>query len=148
MLARDIAQEFPAVDVDTEALTAARLLASHDLPGLVVLDSNGTPTAVLPAADVLRVVIPDYIQDDPSLARVVNEIAADQIMHELRDRTVRDLLPESPGGLPVIDGDDTLLEGAALMAQLRSPLVAVVDNHRFAGVVTAAHLLKLALGDA
>ena len=41
MHAEDIAEDFPVVSIDTGALDAARLLAEHRLPGIVV---TVTPT--------------------------------------------------------------------------------------------------------
>ena len=43
MRARDLAEDLPTVDVDSDAMEAARTLARHRIPGLVVLDENGTP---------------------------------------------------------------------------------------------------------
>ena len=59
---------------------------------------------------------------------------------------MRDLLPTRPHELPVVRADDTVLELAALMAQVRSPLVAVVDRGRIIGAVTAVRLLALGCG--
>jgi CBS domain-containing protein len=145
MLARDLAEDYPTVTEDTDALEAARLLGRHHLPGLVVLSSDGKPKAILPGSQVLRFVIPNYVQDDPSLARVLNEKAADRLVNELTGRTVGDLLPKDPRELPVLKGEDTTLEIAALMAQARCPLVAIVENGRMLGVVTVTHLLEVAL---
>lgn len=152
MLARDLAEDYPTVGLDTDAVEAARLLGRHRLSGLVVTDADGMPKAILPASQVLRFVIPTYVQDDPSLARVLSEAAADRIVREpdrivreLRGKTVGDLLPTRPSALPVLKGEDTTLELAALMAQTHCPLVAVVDEGRLLGVVTAARLLEHAL---
>ena len=49
------------------------LLAEHRLPGIVVTDSSGKPYAVLPASQVVRFIVPRYVQDDPSLAGVLGE---------------------------------------------------------------------------
>jgi predicted transcriptional regulator len=146
VLARELAEDYPLVDVDTDAFDAARILAFNNLPGLVVTDSEGSPYAVLPASQVVRFVVPEYVREDPSLARVIEERAADQIARSLAGRRVRDLLPERLHELPVVRADDTVLELAALMAQVRSPLVAVVDQGRIIGVVTAARLLALGCG--
>lgn len=143
MLARDLAEDFPVVTVDTPALEATKLLATQRLPGIVVTEANGRPKAILPASQVLRFVIPDYIQDDPSLARVVNERAADRIAEKLAGRTVGELLPSKPAELPVLNEDDTVIEIAALMARMHSPLVAIMSGDRIVGVVTASHLLEL-----
>ena len=45
MHAEDIAEVFPVVAIDSDALDAARLLAEHRLPGIVVTDSSGKPYA-------------------------------------------------------------------------------------------------------
>ncbi|WP_020578060.1 CBS domain-containing protein [Actinopolymorpha alba] len=147
MLARDLVEDYPAVSVDADALEAAQLLGRHRLPGLVVTAEDRRPIAVLPASQVVRFVIPKYIQDDPSLARVIDEKASDRIVHELSGLRVGDLLPERRSELPVLHADDTVLELAAVMARLRSPLVAIVDDGHLTGVVTASRLLELALHD-
>ena len=75
--ARDLAQDLPAVGPDDSALDAARLIAERRLPGIAVVDADGRPVAVLPASQVLRFVVPGYVQEDPSLARVLDEAGAD-----------------------------------------------------------------------
>ena len=122
MHAADIAEDFPVVSVDSGALDAARLLAQHRLPGIVVTDSSGIPYAVLPASQVVRFIVPRYVQDDPALAGVLNDSAADHAAEKLGGKTVRDVLPEHLMDVPAADADDTIIEVAALMARLRSPL--------------------------
>lgn len=136
-------EEYPLVGVDSDALDAARILATRRLPGLVVTEESGAPYAILPASQVVRFVVPRYIQDDPSLAGVIDEPAADRIAAQLAGKTVRDLLPENPAELPTVNADDTMLELAAIMARMRSPLVAVLDDGAIIGVVTASRLLSI-----
>jgi CBS domain-containing protein len=145
MRAAELAEDFPVVTVDSNALAAARLLAEHRLPGIVVTDRAGKPFAVLPASQVVRFIVPRYVQDDPSLAGVLNESMADRAADKLGAKTVRDVLPEKLVKLPSAHADDTIIEVAALMAQLRSPLVAVVKDDILLGVITASHLLAAAL---
>lgn len=145
MRAAELAEDFPVVSVDSDALSAARLLAEHRLPGIVVTDSAGKPFAVLPASQVVRFLVPRYVQDDPSLAGVLNESMADRAADKLGGKTVRDVLPEKLVKLPSAHADDTIIEVAAVMAQVRSPLIAVVKDDRLLGVITAAHLLAAAL---
>jgi CBS domain-containing protein len=145
MRAAELAEDFPVVTVDSDALAAARLLAEHQLPGIVVTDSAGKPFAVLPASQVVRFLVPRYVQDDPSLAGVLNESMADRAADKLGSKTVRDVLPEKLVKLPYAHADDTIIEVAAIMAQLRSPLIAVVKDDRLLGVITASHLLAAAL---
>jgi CBS domain-containing protein len=139
--ARDLIVDFPAVAMDTPAVEAARLLAEHDLPGLIVVDEADRPLCVLPGTQVLRLAVPRYCQDDPALARVIDEDHADLFIRALGSRTVRECLTEQPRELPITDPDATLLEVAALMARTRSPLVAVVEGGRLIGAVTLHVLL-------
>ncbi|PZG10081.1 CBS domain-containing protein [Nonomuraea aridisoli] len=142
MRARDLLADFPTVGLDSPVIDAARLLADQDLPGLIVVGDEGSPVTILPGTEVLRLAVPAYCQDDPALARVVDEAHADAFLHGLDGRTVREALPRQRRELPLTDPDATVLELAALMARTRSPLVAVVgDDRRLIGAVTLQALL-------
>ncbi len=90
---------------------------------------------------MLRFAVPGYVQDDPKLAGVIDEGSADAFCMTLAGIPVRDLLPSATRELPVVDGDDTVLEIAAIMARTRTPLVAVMENRRMLGAVTLDALL-------
>ncbi len=147
--ARDLAQDLPSVGPEDAAWDAARLIATHRLPGIAVVDKDGHPVAVLAASQVLRYVVPGYIQEDPSLARVLDEASADRLGAQgLAGKRVRDLLPSSRHRVELagVDGDATVLECAAEMARLRSPLLVVVDpGGAVHGLLTASHLLEVLL---
>ncbi|MFE3638827.1 CBS domain-containing protein [Streptomyces sp. NPDC059168] len=146
MRARDLAVEYETVSVDTDAVTAARLMAEHRLPALLVVDEDGVPKAILPASQMIKILVPSYVIEDPALAAVVDERHADRLCQALQGRTVRDCLSRTVATPPLAEPDATALEVAALMAQVRSPLVAVVEEgrtgKRLLGVVTASHLLE------
>ncbi|WP_033318974.1 CBS domain-containing protein [Streptomyces yerevanensis] len=150
MRARDLAVEYETVGLDTDALEAARLMARHRLPALLVVDESGAPKAILPASQMIKILVPEYVIEDPTLAAVVDERHADRLCQALKGRTVRDCLSKSVPAPPVAAPDDTALEVAALMAQVRSPLVAVVEKDKaglhLLGVITASHLLDRLLG--
>jgi predicted transcriptional regulator len=126
----------------SSAREAVRMLAAQDLPGLIVLDSRGRPFTVLAGTQVLRLALPSYFQDDPALARVIDEAAADVILDGLGERTVAEMLPRQRPELPAVAEDATLLEVAAVMARANVPLVAVVDADRvMTGAITLDGLL-------
>ena len=145
MQAHELAKPYPTVRLTTDATEAARLLTEHGRPGLIVVDQHDHPIAVLPGSQVLRMVIPRYVQDDPTLARVLDEDFADQVCSMLSEKTVEDMLPRDKVPLPVVAPDDTVLEIAAKMAAARSPLVAVVEEESktapLLGVVVVSDLL-------
>jgi CBS domain-containing protein len=140
-----MAEDFPVVSQDSDAWEAARLLAEHRLPGLVVTDRDGHPQAILPASQVVRFLVPSYVQDDPSLAGVLNESMADRVADKLSGRKVRELIAQESPELAVVKADDTIIEVAAIMARLRCPLAAVMSGDKLIGVITASRLLQLAL---
>jgi CBS domain-containing protein len=123
------------------------MLAGQNLPGLIVVDGRGRPATILPGTQVLRMAVPSYCQDDPALARVIDEAAADVFLRGVGDRTVAQLLPREHRELPVVDPDATVLEVAAVMARSRSPLVAVAKkNERMLGAITLDAMLDRLLG--
>ncbi|WBB76654.1 CBS domain-containing protein [Micromonospora sp. WMMD1128] len=128
MRARDLAVPFPSITLSSPVLEAARLLADNNLPGLIVVDDRERPVSVLPGAQVLRLVIPGYCREDPTLARMIDEPTADVFFRGAEGRTVRDLLPRDRPEPPVVEPQATVLEVAAVMAQRLSPLVAVAPR--------------------
>jgi predicted transcriptional regulator len=147
MRASDVARPFSTVTEATPARAAVEVLAAQDLPGLVVVDDKGRPLTVLAGTQVLRMALPSYCQDDPALARVVDENAADLIFDGLGDRTVAELLPRSRPELPVVAPNATMLEVASVMAKSNVPLVAVAGRDRvMTGVITLDGLLDRMLG--
>ena len=145
MQARELAKPYPTIRMDTPAADAARLLAERRLPALIVVDANEHPLAILPGSQVLRLLIPLYVQEDPALARVLDEAFADRIWEALDGKKAADLLPRQRVPLPVVAPDDTVLEIAAIMAANRCPLVAVVEERSktapLIGAVSAAELI-------
>lgn len=147
MRAGDLAAPFPTVGFDTPALDAARLLAARNLPGLIVVDEQGRPATVLPGTQVLRLGIPAYCQADPTLARVVDEPAADVFLDGLAGHSVAQCLPHERRELPVVEPEATVLEVAAMMASAHSPLVAVAAHDGpLLGAITLDALLDRMLG--
>jgi CBS-domain-containing membrane protein len=149
MLAGDLAEPYPTVRLSTAATDAARLLADRKLPGLIVVDDHDHPVAILPGSQLLRWIIPAYVQDDPALARVMDEESSDRLCEAIADRTVQDILSRKKSVLPVVLAEDTGIEIAAIMAKEHSPIVAVVEDRSptatLIGAVSVAHLLEMLL---
>ena len=142
--ARDLLIDSPLVGPTTPAQEALRVLATAGRPGLVVRD--GERYTVVPASQVLRLLLPRYVLDDPSLGRVFDEAGADDLVARVRDRTVGELIAalDRPDDAPepTVDPDATSVEIAAVMSSARVPMVAVVDRGRYIGVVTVARLVE------
>jgi CBS domain-containing protein len=145
--ARDLAEDFPLVDIGSDALVAAWLLVERALPGLVVVDDAGLPLVVLPGSQVLRFALPEYVEEDPSLAAVFPEAEADRLCSGLAGHTVADLmpgkayLPKRDRDRPIVGPDATALQIASVMTRQHSPMVAVVDGGTVLGVITVHRFL-------
>lgn len=83
MRARDLAVAYETVSVDSDAMDAARLMAEHRLPALLVVDERGEPKAILPASQMIKMLVPAYVIEDPTLAAVVDEKHADRLCQAL-----------------------------------------------------------------
>lgn len=145
MRAADMAEDFPVLTTDSDALDAVRMLAEQRLPGVLVVDASGSPYAVLPASQVVRFIVPRYVQEDPPLAGVFEESMADHLAERLEGKTVGDMLPEHLTDVPPANFDDTIIEVATVMARMRSPLIPVTREGRLLGVITASRLLAAVL---
>jgi CBS domain-containing protein len=143
--AEDLEEKFPIAPIDSDAIDAARKIAEHHLPGLLVTDASGKPYAVLPAFALLRFILPRYVQDDLALAGVLGDPTPEQAVQNLSGKTVGDVLPDYARELPTIDARATLVKVAAEMAQRRTPLIAVTKDGKLHGVITASRLLAAAL---
>lgn len=128
MRARELAQLVPTVSPRDAVATAVRVMAEAHLPGLIVVDSGPRPYMVLPGTQVLLLTVPRAHREGQALARTIDEQHADAFWHELDNLSVGDCLPHSLARPAIVREDATLLEIAALMGRMRSPLVAVVDD--------------------
>jgi CBS domain-containing protein len=138
MRASDIQVALPLVDRGTSAVAAARLIAENHLAALVVADDSGTPIGVVSSADVLGLLVPNYVLQDMSLAGVLDEAGAEEVWTQAGSRTIGELLDDE--GVKVrapmhFDADDTLIEVAARMVDGHAH-IAVVNGPDGVGFVT------------
>ncbi len=145
MRAADLAEQIPTVTSDMTGAEAARVVAEYRLSGIVVADRAGHPVAVIPGSQLLALVLPRYVLDDPTLAHVYDEGAADELCEKLNRTTVGELIEAhrlSPERLPTVLPEDTLVEIAAVMVRGHYPLILVRDQDGAVhGVVTLSRTL-------
>jgi CBS domain-containing protein len=106
MIASDLQVSLPTVNRKTPAVVAARLIAHAGFAALVLADDDGRPTSLVPAAEVLRLVVKGAAS-----------------------ATVGDLLDERKSSVaPIlkIDAASPIEEAAERMAEARAA-VAVVE---------------------
>lgn len=130
MLAADLQVSLPLVNRLTPAVVAARLVARWHASGLVVADDAGTPVAVLSAPDVLTLLLPDSLTNEPSVLAGPDDSRADAASTGGSSRRIGELL-DMPGRdlreIPFVESSATLTELAMAMLAANAE-IAVVDG--------------------
>jgi CBS domain-containing protein len=145
VIAETLAERVPMVRRETTGAEAARVIAEYRLSGLVVADDDGVPIAVVPGSQILGLVLPQYVRDDPNLAHAYDEAGSDELCGVLNRATIGELIDakkltahKPPSVLP----DDTLIEVASVMDGGHLPLVLVTDRDgRYHGAITMSRVL-------
>jgi len=145
LLAGDLAEQVPTVTRQTTGAEAARVVAEYRLSGLVVADDTGIPSLIIPGSQILGLVLPAYLRDEPGSAHAFDEASADQMCERLNDTTIWQLLDAkvmtSRAPARVLP-DDTLLELASVMVEGRHPMVLVVDRDgTYRGTIMTSRVL-------
>jgi CBS domain-containing protein len=145
MKAVDLAEQVPTVVRATTGAEAARVVAEYRLSGLVVADDAGVPIAVIPGSQLLTLVLPQYLRDDPNLAHAYDEKGAEELCRGLNEATIGELLEAkrlTAKTLPSVLTEDTLIEIASVMDGGHTPLVVVTDREgRYHGAITLSRVL-------
>lgn len=142
MKARNLASPQPVLRGRAPARDAAAVLARHDVRSVLVVDDQGSLVGILSDSELLRGLLPSYVDQSSLLAHVLEEGAAEVLYHRLEGRSIADLMPRDRDVVPLVGGDDTLVEVAAVMVRARASAVGVVDDGRLIGGITIDDLLS------
>lgn len=147
MLARDLAEQVPTVSRETTGAEAARVVAEYRLAGLVVAD-HGVPHMVIPGTQILGLILPGYLREDPGLAHALDESAADELCQRLNEVSIGRLLDRQvlTARTPAtVHPEDTLVEVASVMVEGRHPLILVIDSvGAYVGTILTSRVLAAA----
>jgi hypothetical protein len=144
--ARDLAVTYPSLPVAAPAAQVARVLAEEPVDA-VFIEHHGQLQGVVTDLGLLTRLLPGYILEDPTLAHVLEEGAADLLWRRLEGHTAAELLPAKRAEVAQVDADATLLEVGAAIVRARAPLVAVHEREgRLLGGITTSRLITRLLG--
>jgi len=141
MKARNLTSPQPVVRNDAPAAIAAAVLARHDVRAVLVVDDAEEFVGVLSDSELLRALLPPYVDQASILARVLEEGAADVLFRRLEGKSVTDVMPDDREVEPVIQGEDTLVEVASVMVRARASALGVLEEGRLIGGITIDDLL-------
>lgn len=145
MRARNIASRHHTIRADAPASEAAAVLSRVDVRAVLVTDADGRLAGVLSDSRLLATLLPDYVEEDVALARVLEEDAVDLLHRRLEGRTVIALLDAHEGPHPQVSADARLLEVAAMMVATGLSLVGVQEDGRLIGGISIDDLLTFLL---
>jgi CBS domain-containing protein len=145
MRAQELAEQVPMVGRETTGAEAARVVAEYRLSGLVVAGDAGVPIAVIPGSQLLALVLPQYVRDEPNLSHAYDEKGADELCGALNRATIGELLEAkrlTATKPPSVYPEDTLIEVASAMDAGRTPVILVIGRTGdFHGVITLSRVL-------
>lgn len=138
MRARDLATPRISILPSENFGRAVELVAAHG--PLLVIDEDRGLLGVISNETLLRGLLPAYVQSQDLLAGVLDEKSAATLFARAHERKVEELL--AVGDVPLVAGQDSLIEVASVMVRTSSSLVAVQDEGRIIGGIALTDLLE------
>jgi len=111
-----IGRSLPVVTRATTLREAVAILSDARVRWLLVAEADNIPRAALSGVDILSALMPTYLLEDPTLARVYNREAAREVVSAAMQRTLGEVLDEMEmrnWELPTVQAEPTVLEIAA-----------------------------------
>ncbi len=137
MRARDLVRPYPTLPAGAPASRAIQLAKATSIRSFLVVDPSGAPIGVLSNTDILRAVIPTYLEDSPSIAGVIPGDQEDLLWRHGRRKRVGQLAVPDAAVAP----DATLVKVMSVMVSARTPLMSVVAEGRLLGGISLDQVL-------
>jgi len=115
----------PQLIQETQTLKdALTFMIENKCNSLTVVDDAGVYAGRVSAVDIIKEVLPDYMEDDMVAARFANLDLLKQDAARAKDKLIKDFMMTD---IPAIDVDDSLVEAAVLAAKQGFGRITVVD---------------------
>lgn len=138
MRARDLVRPYPTLSSGAPAIRAVQLAAATSVRSFLVVDPSGALIGVLSNTDILRAMLPTYLEDSPSIAGVIPSNQADLLYKHGQRKRVGNVVTQDAAVAP----DATLVKIMSVMVSTRAPLVGVVDEGRLLGGISLDQVLE------
>ena len=144
-LVSDYMREVGATIRSTDTFkTAVRLMIQHQTNGLVVTDKQGKVCGILSSWDIIKYVVPDYLEEDRVLAKFESGEEFVDRTHKLADEPISKFMTSN---VRTIEKSASLMEAAATLAEFHIRQLPVVDEHgKLIGYLNRTDI-KRAVGD-
>ena len=133
----------PAVTIEQSATLEQVLtrMVAEKRNSLSVVDENGVFVGAVNAVDVIKEVLPDYLEDDVIAARFADDALLKEDAQRVKDKPVSEFMAKD---VPGISADTSLLEAAVLaVKQGRGRITIVDDNKHPVGILTRTEIKRV-----
>ncbi len=128
-------------ETETLAAAAARLFDAN-VPALAVVDEDGRVVGVFAEEDLLKAVFPGYLAEMQHTAFLSDDAAIlGRLAHTIRERPIREFARKAN----LLRIDDSQLHAAERFMHTKEDALPVVEDDRFAGMLSIAALCRVRL---
>lgn len=143
--AKDLMRRAAVFHPDDPAEDLVLAFETAGLRAVAVASLDGRLIRMVTDLDLLHALLPPYVQEDPVLARVLEDNAAWALRRRLKGQRVRHVANVRPGSGQAVRPEDTLVEVTSAMVQVGDPAIPVVAGDVVVGVIAVDELLPALL---
>jgi CBS domain-containing protein len=115
------------------------------LRAVALVSAKEEPIGLVTDADLLFALLPPYVVEDPTLARVLEADVAGELRRRVGNKRVKNLFNIRRRRQFPVSPDTTLIEVTSAMIRAGDPAVLVVENDLVVGVIAVDDLLPALL---
>jgi CBS domain-containing protein len=140
MLVKDAMVMTPLkVNPDAKLREILEEILGGDQAGVAVVDTRGTLLGLVGTHDVLRMIVPNYVDQVETLAGLIHEGYFEERFNKLAGVTAEDVMSRE---VDVVKSSDTIIKAAAIFVEHNRKVLPVVDKGQFVGMITRRSLLE------
>jgi len=127
------------VSADTSVLDLVERVLDSNQTTAVVLDAAGELLGVVSVEDVLRKIVPNYVNLDSELASIIHEGYFEEKFAQLAKTRVAEIMTKE---VVTVAPTDTMIRAVTMSVHAGHKTFPVIDNGRFVGTITRRSILR------
>lgn len=137
----DIMRQAVSVNENDTLLDVITKMISERRNSLIVVNNDGKLTGFVGATDVIKAVLPDYLEEDVIAAHFADQNILKEDAQRASNIPVKEFMTDEPA---VIQETSSVLEAAATAIQSGQGRITVVDqDHKPVGIITRTEIKQV-----